>query len=95
MASSDRGTDDALDDAPAPHRIAILLDDALRERGMTLTELSARTGITMANLSALKNDRGKAIRFSTLTLVCDALEIQPGRLFALLPRPTDEVGGPE
>lgn len=53
---------------------------------MTLTELSRRTGITMANLSTLKNGRGKAIRFSTLTLICDALEVEPAAVFAMRPR---------
>ncbi|MGJ9372089.1 helix-turn-helix domain-containing protein [Nesterenkonia sp. CF4.4] len=69
-------------DAP-PHRIVFRLDEALLQRGMTLTELSRRTGITMANLSTLKNNRGKAIRFTTLTMICDALQIEPAQLFAI------------
>ncbi|MGR6742160.1 helix-turn-helix domain-containing protein [Microbacterium arborescens] len=64
----------------------ILLDDVLQERGVTLTELARRTGITIANLSALKNNRGKAIRFTTLTAICDALQVEPGRLFELADR---------
>ena len=52
---------------------------------MTLTELSERTGITMANLSILKNNRAKAIRFTTLTLVCDALGATPAELFTVTP----------
>lgn len=74
-------------DAPAPHRIIFLLDEALQERNMTLTELSRRTGITMANLSTLKNNRGKAIRFTTLTVICEALGVEPARLFALAEGP--------
>ena len=59
---------------PEDHRIVCHLDDLLATRGMTITELSKRIGITHANLSALKNNRGRAIRFSTLTALCDALE---------------------
>lgn len=66
-----------------PHRIVFRLDEALLQRDMTLTELSRRTGITMANLSTLKNNRGKAIRFTTLTLICDAMQIEPAQLFAI------------
>ena len=50
---------------------------------MTLTELSARTGITIVNLSVLKNNRGRAIRFTTLTAICDALDTTPGDLFTI------------
>ncbi len=50
---------------------------------MTLTELADSVGITVINLSVLKNDRAKAIRFSTLTAICDALECQPGQLFSV------------
>ncbi|MFJ7265989.1 helix-turn-helix domain-containing protein [Streptomyces sp. NPDC099050] len=62
------------------HAIRIHLDRILAERGMTLTELSAQVGITVVNLSVLKNDRAKAIRFSTLSRICDALQCQPGDL---------------
>ena len=90
MASSDPAPvprRPADDDAPpvAPHRIACHLDAVLAARGMTLTELSARTGITMANLSILKNDRAKAIRFTTLTLICDATGATPQELFSIRP----------
>lgn len=68
-----------------PHRIHCRLDELLDERGMTLTELSDRVGVTLVNLSVLKNDRAKAVRFSTLTALCDALECQPGDLFVLEP----------
>lgn len=81
MASSDLD-----DDGATPHRIIMRLDEALERRGMTLTELSQRTGITMANLSTLKNNRGKAIRFTTLTLICDALDIEPAQLFGIRSR---------
>lgn len=50
---------------------------------MTLTELSRLTGITMANLSILKTNKAKAVRFTTLTAVCDALETTPGELFSI------------
>ena len=56
------------------------LDELLADRGMTLTELSRRVGVSLVNLSVLKNDRAKAIRFSTLTAICDVLECQVGDL---------------
>jgi putative transcriptional regulator len=63
------------------HRIEIHLDRLLAERGMTLTDLANQVGITLANLSILKNGRARAIRFTTLTALCDALDCQPGDLF--------------
>ena len=54
---------------------------------MTLTELSARVGITIVNLSILKNGRARAIRFSTLARLCEALGCQPGDLLSYQPRP--------
>jgi putative transcriptional regulator len=66
---------------PGPeHAIDIHLDDLLAERGMTLTQLSELVGVTIVNLSILKNGRAKAIRFSTLTRLCEALDCQPGDL---------------
>jgi len=59
------------------------LDEVLQERGMTLTELSERTGITMANLSILKTNKARAVRFTTLTVICDVLGTTPGRLFSV------------
>jgi putative transcriptional regulator len=56
------------------HQILCTLDKVLLDRGMTLTELSERVGVTLANLSILKNNRAKAIRFSTLTAICVALD---------------------
>jgi putative transcriptional regulator len=66
-----------------PHRIHCRLDELLEDRGLTLTELAGRVGVTLVNLSVLKNDRAKAVRFSTLTALCDALDCQPGDLFSL------------
>lgn len=60
--------------------IRIHLDKLLAERGMTLTELSERVGVTVVNLSVLKNGRAKAIRFSTLAALCRELDCQPGDL---------------
>jgi putative transcriptional regulator len=59
------------------------LDELLADRGMTLTELSKRVGVSLVNLSVLKNDRAKAIRFSTLTAICDALDCQVGELLVI------------
>lgn len=58
--------------------IRVDLDVMLARRKMSLTELSARVGITMANLSILKNGRAKAVRFETLDAICRALACQPG-----------------
>lgn len=63
---------------PTDHAIEVHLDDLLTARGMTLTELSTRTGTTIANLSVLKNGRARAVRFTTLTAICQALQCQPG-----------------
>jgi putative transcriptional regulator len=60
--------------------IAVKLDDMLYARRMTLTELSERVDITLANLSILKTGKAKAIRFSTLSAICRVLECQPGDL---------------
>ena len=65
--------------------ILIQLDDMLWRRRMTLTELSERVDITVANLSVLKTGKAKAIRFSTLDAICRALECQPGDLIAFDP----------
>ena len=62
--------------------IIVKLDDQLYARRMTLTELADRVGITLANLSILKTGKAKAIRFSTLAAICDALECQPGDILA-------------
>ncbi|MCC3301683.1 helix-turn-helix domain-containing protein [Arthrobacter sp. zg-Y895] len=62
------------------------LDELLEARGMTLTELSRQVGVSLVNLSVLKNDRAKAIRFSTLTAICNALDCEVGDLL-VIPRP--------
>ena len=62
------------------HAIVIHLDKLLADRGMTLTELSERVGVSVVNLSILKNGHARAIRFSTLTRLCQALGCQPGDL---------------
>ena len=59
------------------------LDELLAARGMTLTELSARVGVSIVNLSVLKNDRARAIRYSTLRAICDALDCEVGDLLVL------------
>lgn len=58
--------------------IVIKLDDLLRERRMTLTELADRLGMALANLSILKTGKARAIRFSTLEAICEVLACQPG-----------------
>jgi len=58
--------------------IVINIDVMLAKRKMSVTELSDRVGITMANLSILKNGRAKAVRLSTLEAICEALDCQPG-----------------
>lgn len=63
------------------------LDELLAGRGMTLTELSRRVGVSLVNLSVLKNDRAKAIRFSTLTAICAVLDCQVGDLLTVEENP--------
>lgn len=58
--------------------IIVNLDVMLAKRKMTVTELSERVGITMANISILKNGKAKAIRFTTLVAICEVLNCQPG-----------------
>lgn len=65
--------------------IHVRLDEVLRERGMTLTELSHRVEISVVNLSILKNGHARAMRFSTLIRLCDVLGCQPGDLLAYDP----------
>jgi putative transcriptional regulator len=60
--------------------IVVKLDDLLHDRRMTLTELAERVDMTLANLSILKTGKARAIRFSTLEAICDALSCQPGDL---------------
>lgn len=70
-----------------PHRVTCHLDRLLQERDMTLSALAEAVGVTVVNLSVLKNNRAKAIRFSTLTAICDVLDCRAGDLFSV-----DEVG---
>jgi putative transcriptional regulator len=67
---------------PDGHAIVIHLDQLLADRGMTLTELSERVDVSVVNLSILKNGHARAIRFSTLTRLCQALDCQPGDLLS-------------
>ena len=73
-----------MEDGLESTRVHCRLDELLAAREMTLTKLSDVTGITLANLSILKTDKARAIRFSTLVAVCDALECQPGDLFTVI-----------
>ena len=70
--------------------IRVDLDVMLARRKMSMTELSNRVGVTMANLSILKNGKDKAVRFSTLEAICRALDCQPGDL--LIYEKEDEDG---
>jgi putative transcriptional regulator len=65
--------------------IRINLDVMMAKRKMSLTELAEKVGITMANLSILKTEKAKAIRFSTLNEICKALDCQPGDILEYLP----------
>ena len=67
------------------HQVICHLDRLLEARRMTLTELSARAGVTVVNLSVLKNNRARAIRFSTLTAICEVLGCEPGDLLSVHP----------
>jgi len=69
--------------------IIVKLDDMLYTRRMTLTELSERIGITLANLSVLKTGKARAVRFSTLDAICAALQCQPGDLLEFAPGSPD------
>lgn len=66
---------------PYSTKVHCRIDELLTERDMTLTELSKRVGVTFANLSVLKNNRARAIRFTTLAALCEALECTIGELF--------------
>lgn len=68
--------------------IIVNLDVMMAKRKMGLTELSDKVGISLANLSILKNNRAKAVRFSTLEAICEALRCQPGDIFEF-----EEKGG--
>lgn len=65
--------------------IHIKLDGVLQQRGITLTELGERVGLTLANLSVLKTNKAKAVRFTTLDAICRELDCQPGDLLEWVP----------
>lgn len=69
--------------------VRVNLDRVLLERRMSLTELSDRVGVTIANLSILKTGKARAIRFSTLDALCRELDCQPGDLLTFEPGPAD------
>lgn len=71
--------------------IRLQLGRLLNERELTLTELSERVGVTVANLSILKTGKARAIRFSTLEAICRELECQPGDLLEYAPAEADQV----
>lgn len=62
--------------------IKVSLDEMLKERDMTLTQLAEAVGMTLANLSILKTGKARAIRFSTLAQICRVLQCQPGDILA-------------
>jgi len=69
------------------HGVEVHLDRILADRGMTLSELADRVGVTVVNLSILKNGRARAVRFSTLTAICRVLDCQPGDLLTVSDEP--------
>ena len=72
--------------------IRVNLDRVLRKRSITLTDLADKVGITLANLSVLKTNKARAIRFSTLDALCRELDCRPGDLLDWAPGELDEVG---
>lgn len=70
--------------------IRLNLDVMMARRKMSLTELSDRVGITMANLSILKTGKARAIRFQTLNKICESLHCQPGDILEYVPDETEE-----
>jgi putative transcriptional regulator len=73
--------------------ITVKLDDLLHQRRMTLTDLAKHVDITLANLSILKTGKARAIRFSTLEAICEALDCQPADLLEYQPDAARESGG--
>ena len=69
--------------------IIVNIDVMLAKRKMSVTELAERVGITIANISVLKNGKAKAIRFATLDAVCKALDCQPGDILEYRSEPDD------
>jgi putative transcriptional regulator len=78
--------------APAPdeHHIAVRLGDVMTQRGISLTDLADKVGITNVNLSRLKTGKVTAVKLATLSALCDVLECQPGDILVYTPpTPTD------
>ncbi len=75
--------------------IKLNLDRIMLERKLSLTELAERIGITLANLSILKTNKARAIRFSTLEALCRELQCQPGELLEFVADGKSEAGGDE
>ncbi len=75
--------------------IRLNLDRLLLERQMSLTELAERVGLTLANVSILKTNKARAIRFSTLEALCRELNCQPGDLIQFVPGPPTSQEGAE
>ena len=70
--------------------IIVNLDVMMAKRKMTLSQLSEKVDITLANLSILKNNKAKAVRFSTLEAICEALDCQPGDILEFVPYESDD-----
>ena len=66
-----------------PHRVVCHLDRLLEQRGMTLAALAEAVGVTVVNLSVLKNNRAKAVRFSTITAICEVLQCELGEVLSV------------
>lgn len=75
--------------------IVVNLDVMMARRKMSLNELASRVDLTLANLSILKNNHAKAVRFTTLEAICRALDCQPGDILEYVPGDSDEAGVPE
>ncbi len=73
--------------------IVVNLDVMMAKRKMTLSELAAKVDITLANLSILKNNKARAVRFSTLEAICAALDCQPGDILEFVPDGDESEGG--
>jgi putative transcriptional regulator len=75
--------------------IHVNLDLLLVQRGMTLSELAERVGVTLPNLSILKTNKARAIRFTTLDAICRELKCQPGDVLARNDEPSQDQGSPD
>ncbi|MCQ4865643.1 MULTISPECIES: helix-turn-helix domain-containing protein [Eubacteriales] len=75
--------------------IVVNLDVMMARRKMSLNELASRVDLTLANLSILKNNHAKAVRFTTLEAICRALDCQPGDILEYVPGDSDEAGALE